>query len=928
MQTLYGKTGRRIPRARLEERVWPYLYVWETLSSDDLDYDDTLFRNSDIVFRQVEDEPELKAKLPEGFYRWACFNYRESIRDFVETLEEKEAWWRIASARASGQKLAEIGEWAGLTSERVRQICNLLINRAREKDGFEIIGKVAAILGKTDCVTCEELNNELGRKSQLLVFLLTSMIQDGDAWYYWDDAKSIVLEGGKKYADEMAAYVEKLPGVIPIQEVQPILDKTREDGYSPDIVEQYIKNMMEFDGHNYHIGPVQTQDVCEDIMRTYFQDGLYIYDKKALNLFREKAVEKYGENVPVPENDHAMTVLLNRISMLRDRGIYVPVRKGILPPELVQRMRKYMEENGQVSYMYNTLFGVFRDDLLKVGIDNRYYLQGALRQDLGEGYSLTRDYVTTDGENKQLKDPVIQYIYSAGKMVTKEELSNVFHTSPYLAYNCALMDRKIVNYFGQYMHIDNLGLTEEDKQHLKAEVDELLADGQKHEVRELLKVMRRKYPDLVKKAKLDAPYPLFSLVNCLYGDDYMLARPYMALKGSNGERDIIAVKGEPGTRTKAHTSMPKFRVQAGPEKIVQTIEEKGNAGMTVSELHRQFHATKQYILNACDIPEMIFIGERMVSVKNIKNFEEAREGIYKVLQEELDRNHVIRRRHVSELLREKFPDFFDENNLYEPDAPFYFTKYIFQRQKYKDVTWFFHPHNRSISISENDSDVTLMGQVRAYCHMQGRPVTMEEIRDRLVQLGYNTDNLKYNLHLCEDPFLFVYGHNLYILSESLNITETWIKQVQDGIRKLFEQKGKLVPFKQVSDEWMEENFPRLPEGLHWNRYLLQQICLFYGDRIGAKTLKPIGMYDFNRLHSFIVPYDSVYRDVGDATWHYLKSQHMTGAKMTVHELTDVLRDYGVIGDDDQNRAHRLDRFLTNPAQFIWNVSGSRVEIQK
>ena len=928
MQTLYGKTGRRIPKVRLDSKIWPYLYVWEMLLDDPSSVDDSKFRHTDMVFRQVEESPELKASLPEGFYRWACFNYKESIRDFVEALEEKENWWRITAARAEGQKLAEIGAWADLTSERVRQICNLLINRARERDGFEIIGKVAATLGKTDCVTCEELSAELGRKSQLLVFLLTNMIQEDDVWYYWDDAKSIVLEGGKEYADKVAAYCAELPQVIPIQELQPILEDATRNGYSADLVEQYIKNKMEFDGHNYHIGPIQTQEVCEDIMRTYFQDGLYIYDKKALNLFREKAEEKYGKNVPVPENDHAMTVLLNRISMLRDRGIYVPVRSGVLPPELVARMRKYMEDNGQVSYMYNTLFGVFREDLLKVGVDNRYYLQGALRQDLGEGFLLTRDYVTTNAEDKQLKDPVIQYILNAKRMVTKDELANAFHTSPYLAYNCALMDRSIVNYFGQYMHIDNLGITEEDKTNLKAEVDELLHDGQKHEAKELLKILRRKYPELVTKAKLDAPYPLFSLVNCLFGDDYILTRPFMALPGSMGEREIIEIKGEPGTRTKAHTSMPKYREQAGPAQIVKTIEEKGNTGMFISDLHRQFHATKQYILNACDAPDMMLVGDRMVSIKNIKGYEDVREKIYQVLQDELDRNSVIRRSRVSELLREAIPDFFEENNLYENDAPFYFTKYVFQKQGYRNVDWFFHPHNRSISLNEGASDVTLMGQVRSYCRELNRPVTMREIRDRLEQLGYNTDNLKYNLHLCEDPFLFVYGHNMYVLAESLNITEDWLDEIRQSMEELFSSFGDLLPYEQVSDEWMSQHLPKLAMDITWNKYLLQQLCLFYGNRIGARTLKPIGMYDFNRLHSFIIPYNSTYRDVGDATWHYLKSKQMNGLKMTTKELTEVLRENGIIADDDSNHGHKLDRFLTNPAQFIWNLSGSKVEIQK
>ena len=925
MEIMYGKAGRHIPKARREENVWPYLYGYEVLRGENWPETEALCREG-LTFDAVESNPELKNRMPEGFIHWCCFNFKEELKVLCEELEEKENWWRITQARAEGRKLAEIGEWSHLTSERVRQICNLLVTRCDQKGGMEVLARMAAINGYTDCLTEEEMEKYLGRKARIMIYLLTGMLEKKKVWYYWPQAHAIVLEGAQETAQRTEAYVQTLADVVPQSALGEVRKDAERAGYSGRLVEQLIRHTYQYDGHNYHRGSIQAQHVCEDIMQTCFGSGIYIYDADSLRLFREKAREKYGPNCPVPENDHAMTVLLNRISMLRNRGIYVPAKKGVIPESLLDRIRGYMKENGQVSYMYNTLYGAFRKELLEYGVDNRYYLQGILKLELGDEYTITRDYITTDQTDKQLKDPVIRFIRDAGRMVTKEELAGVFHTSPYLAYNCALMDRSIINYFGQYMHIDNLGLTEKDKAALHEQVDALLSDGQVHETRELLKNLRRSQPHLVRKAHLDAPYPVFSLVNSLMGDEYFLNRPYMALPGSAGEKQIIEMKGLPGTRTKLHASMPKHRTTAGPEKILEAIRNSGSRGITLQELHAMYHVTKNYIAGICEDPGVIRIGDRYLDAGGIHGLEAAKDTFYDVIDGELKENGVVRRERVCELVRNALPGFFDRNNLLEADAPFFMTKYIFQKLGYRDVAWYFHPHNRSISLKKEESDVTLMGQVTAYCRRVQRPVTMDELTERLNTLGYNTDNLKYNLHLCEDPFLFIYGEDTYVLVESIGITDRWIDESARKLRLLFQGGKSLIPYHMVKDEWLCEQMPPIPMGLSWNRYFLQQLCCFYGERIGARTIWPIGVHDFNQLHSFIVSAASPVRTPSDAVWTWMVRRGWSGKMFRTEEFLDLLREERIIDNDCLKKARRFSKTLDNPKQFRWNASETRVMI--
>ena len=156
MEIMYGKAGRHIPKARREEKVWPYLYGFEVLREENWPEIETLCHDG-LTFDAVETDDELKNRMPEGFIRWCCFNFKEELRALCDVLEEKENWWHITQSRAEGKKLVEIGEQNHLTSERVRQICNLLVSRTEQKGGMEILAQMAAINGYTDCLTEEEM---------------------------------------------------------------------------------------------------------------------------------------------------------------------------------------------------------------------------------------------------------------------------------------------------------------------------------------------------------------------------------------------------------------------------------------------------------------------------------------------------------------------------------------------------------------------------------------------------------------------------------------------------------------------------------------------------------------------------------------------------------------------------------------------------
>ena len=164
--------------------------------------------------------------------------------------------------------------------------------------------------------------------------------------------------------------------------------------------------------------------------------------------------------------------------------------------------------------------------------------------------------------------------------------------------------------------------------------------------------------------------------------------------------------------------------------------------------------------------------------------------------------------------------------------------------------------------------------------------------------------------------------------ESLGLTDEWVAEAGKKIKELLDAENGLVCIPQLTEDWLNENMPKIPMGIPWTCFLLQQLCFFYSERIGAKTLRPVGMYDFSRLHSFLLPYASPIQELSEAVWLWMVDKGWGGKTLMRSEIEDIFRDAKLIGFDDNGRCHRLDRCLDNSKYFAWNTTGSKVVVHK
>ena len=922
--------------------VLPFLFAWQPKRE--------LQADAESLFHMLEKEgytfdrlrnvriPKALSDAYENFLMSCMFDIRADVKEIRTKLNSHEKWWKILCARADGATLETISQQQNLTRERVRQIAERCVREYNQHGGIQLFCKIQAMEDGVLLIDEKLLKKYYGRDTDAFMYILRQIVKDEEnynllpfmqdsLYVYSEKLNGFIFYAHRKYVRLAEEWMETLPNLISEEDLPAWLDKA--NGIPHELAELCLRNTYDKDGRVWKCGKIRVHNLCRGIMEEYYSDGIYIYDAQALREFRQRAVEKYGTGVTLPERDHALTAVISRIGMLRGRGIYIPAKHGILPEEILEKIRRYLAESESDSCMFNTLFSVFRDEITPYGIDNRFYLQGVLKMDMGDEYTYTRDYVSVSGKVTKIQDMVHAEVMKYTEPVDKQTITQKFPGVPDIAISYALMNPCIMNYFGKYIHKDNLKLTEEDKQVLHAEMDALLRDGRIHESQELMDRMQKKHPAMLKKLFVDTQFAMFSLAQICFGDEYIMDRPQIALRQSSGEAEILAKRAREIGGRKVRVNTPRDRQMATYTEIIESLKEYGTKGTTVNKLHARFHVTRQQLTIMQQEPEVIVLHNRMIHVDILQGWEEAKEELYQLAKALLDEYGVVRIRMFYEYCQERLGTFLKKNDLDSEDDVFYISRYLFDKTHYRNVHWYFHLHNQSISDRELDEDISFFGQVTEYFRKEHRPISFDELRERYVYLGYKVNSLKYNMRLCEEPIFYIYKPDLYILAEQLPVTDEWLQKIREQVMPLFADESSVIAFRSVTEKWMNTHFPQIPmEGVQWTRLLFQQMCLFYHDKLGVHTIRPFGIYDYNIPHSFLVTEKSGIETLSEATWLWMCQMGYRGKHLKVEELKRIMLDNQIISTTVQDSGRQFATGMSDPKRFRWDHDNRQVLIRK
>ena len=527
-----------IPSQRLNNGVRGYIYAFTTDEEQrkalgrvyGLELYPDVCINNYILEPIVESVADFALLL--NFLKWCTFDINKEIAELFHMLYSKSNSIKsVLLGRAMGETLGGVGEKMGITRERVRQI------ESKAKRIFSIWQSKAHILSKISAerngdsvLSISELSEYFGDKYAEMVFLLRT--SDSPAYYY-DSQLDVFVIGDESTSAVIGRIIESLPDAFDEKKYNAIITEVvKEQNIPQKLIEKAIGDEFQKDGSTYHRTHLSLTTIYTEILEKYYPDGIDVYSESELQVFRYVAAEEYGcKNLP--EKNRAISARLSDIGILCGRGKYRPKKKSYISKNLADKIYRYIVDSPSVIFMTNTLFNVFEDELLEFGINNKYYLQGVLRELYDSEFVFRRDYISKNESVTSLYVEIVQYIKKFSYPIAKEDIKNAFPGVTEIVISFATGDANVINLFGKYIHGSRLNLTDSDKVYFERVIRKFVTGDKVRHYKELYDYIERDDSDLLRKLFIYFPTSLFSVLEYLFRDQYQFKRPFIANIGTD-----------------------------------------------------------------------------------------------------------------------------------------------------------------------------------------------------------------------------------------------------------------------------------------------------------------------------------------------------------------------------------------------------------
>lgn len=529
----------RIPSSRKNSLAKYYIVAY----TDDKETQDILYRffaNSTILKTPdlINDLDYNDYVILKSFLSWCTFDLTQEAQELWEASCPRDNVKDVLRLRAHGRTLEEIGNKYGITRQRIRQIESKAVRIFERKESqVRFIAKVSAEKSGDPVIHREDIEKYFPLHAREFFFLMEGS-HNGNFTY--DKGLDVLIVGNNSIPEKISAYVESLPDVFTSKKMVGYVTDAIELGLPEDLVIKEIDGVYKLTGETYHRSRLSLASIYRDILSEKYPNGFCTSSAAEIKIFRENIKEKYGD-VNIPVNDHALVAAVSRIGVLCGKGCYKLKQKEYISKGLANRIHSYIEESQSSIFLMNTLYEVFKEDLEKEGVDNKYYLQGILHELYGDEFVFTRDYLSKDGEDTSLYPTIVDFIKEAAFRVDRAQIQKHFPGVPDIVIQFAIESPEIINYFGKYIHASKLRISETEREYLKRNIDVIIADGAQHHIKELYNLVSIERPEIFTRNGVFYPFSAYSMTEYLFRDDYKFTRPFIAQQGVEitGTSDVL-----------------------------------------------------------------------------------------------------------------------------------------------------------------------------------------------------------------------------------------------------------------------------------------------------------------------------------------------------------------------------------------------------
>ena len=467
--------------------------------------------------------------LLKRFFKWCAFDLEKEINDLFDNLYSNERIRTVTQLRARKQTLEQVGGTLGVTRERVRQIeakAKRIFSRLHSR--IRIISKIAAERNGDTVLTPIEIEEYCGERTSDLLFFLQSY---ESANYTYDRQLDVFILGDDSITGRVQSSIEALPEIVKSSQLYSVLGEAAEEADIPlEMLEKAFMDSYRLTGEVYHRYRLSLATIYERVLDMHYPQGFKAYDAEELRRFREIIADEYGD-VGLPSNDHALTSRVASICILCGKGVYRLKKKDYMPRKLADKICDYIEQSENTIFLTNTLFSVFEEELLAVGIDNKYFLQGVLHELFADKFVFRRDYISKDVDVTSVYSAVVDFIKKSNFPVSKAQIQEAFPGITEIVINFSVGDPNVLNYFGEYLHASKLNILDSEKAYLLNVLENLLSDGEAHHGREIYEIISKEKPEVLTRNAAMYPFSAFSVLEFLFRDRFQFSRPYVAKNG-------------------------------------------------------------------------------------------------------------------------------------------------------------------------------------------------------------------------------------------------------------------------------------------------------------------------------------------------------------------------------------------------------------
>ena len=397
------------------------------------------------------------------------------------------------------------------------------------------------------------------------------------------------------------------------------------------------------------------------------------------------------------------------------------------------------------------------------------------------------------------------------------------------------------------------------------------------------------------------------------------------LESVENANNAPTVPSEPNTvSSSARPSLPIDEIMSCLKDAMQ--------GITLEELLNKFALRKQKTLKdaLANEDKVILINDKYYHIDNIEDFDETADIILSVIQN-LFREYggYTSAKLLFDALKARLEDFFfDNNGEFESAVEIYdIARYLFEKTSYKGNSYVFYD-NKHIWESEPDYPKTYLGIIGNWARQRNGLMSRDDMLECFSNIGSGSPSATFSWMMLnegqnpkEKTFL-MYDEYRFVLTEEVNIDETFLSSLRMRIEELFDGDDYLS-FDDI-DDYFYTTLPSLPSGVIWTPYMIKSVLAFYD--VGFTTIPAAADNDIKTPDAVVMRKNSSYKTFSDVLWAEINHDYELPRDFSSEEFRDILLRKGYI--HGMERANTVHNTVQGDLRFLWTNNNSRVTVSR